>query len=79
MAVVDVANDADDFADNVDDVLGFIYFWRAGLTCLFRLFLLALFVEAKTMGLGAMRVSNWRLVLLVFRPLAQGFRSTGWA
>ena len=35
------------------------------MTCSFRLFLLALFVEAKTMGLGAMRVLNWRLVLLV--------------
>ena len=35
------------------------------MTCSFRLFLLALFVKTKTMGLGAMRVSNWRLVLLV--------------
>jgi len=48
------------------------------LTCSFRSFLLALFVEAKTMGLGVMRVSNWRLVLLV-SPSAGAPRGTGWA
>ena len=90
--VVDVANDANDLADNAD-------------VCLFRI-LLALAVEAKTMGtwcdwlrlvwfvrlefcllclwrprrwiLGAMRALNWRLVLLA-SPFTGASRSIGWA
>merc|ERR1719343_1304498 len=53
-AVVDVASDADDFADDFADALGFIYFWRSleGWFDLFvRLdFLIAPAVETETMG-----------------------------
>ena len=69
-AVVDVANDADDLADNAD-------------VCSFRI-LLALAVEAETMDRtdtwrGWLSIKLETCLVGVFCPLAHGFRSTGWA